>query len=572
MVAVAGAWLAAGAAQVGLALLDARAANDVAAATRTLLAGRDVSLEDAAQQLGHARRSFASARRRSGGVLAAPTRALPVVGRQVRSFAALAGAAEQLSAIGERAAEAAGDLLPTGAPSPGRRAAQLRELADLASRTEGALSRVEIGRPDGVVAPLAERTVALERQVAGMRTALDRAEAAAATVAGFLTGPRRYLLLAANNAEMRAGSGMFLSAGTLSTANGELTLSPMVPTGDLALAGDGVPVERDVAEHWSWMQPGREWRNLGTTPRFDAVAPMAARMWAGRTGEPVDGVLALDVAALRAVLAATGPVTVGDVVVTEETVVDHLLERQYEGLDFSVEQQAARREQLGRIAGAALEAVQRGSYDAGRLTAELAFAGRGRHLLAWSTDAAEQAGWEAVGISGSMKPTSLALSVLNRGGNKLDRHLSVQGQLAFLVSHDSTDVAVTARLRNEAPDGQSVYVAGPHPDSGARAGDYLGILVVNVPGEATEVVVDGAPPLLTSGSDGPTRMVATRVVLARGEERTFTVRFRLPSTHGSVLVMPSARVPGIMWRDGTTEWRDDAARLVTWRPAVDETG
>ncbi|HEX2272471.1 MAG TPA: DUF4012 domain-containing protein [Acidimicrobiales bacterium] len=553
---------------MGWALLDARAGNGAVADARPLLAGRGLNLPDAAERLDQARRSFASARRRSAGVLAAPVRALPVVGRQVRSFAALAGAAQQLSAIGTTTAEAAGDLLPTRPPAPERRAAQLRELALLASRTEDALRRVEIPRPGRLLAPLAQRSAALDRQVAQARAALGRAETVAETVAGFLTGPRRYLLLAANNAEMRAGSGMFLSAGTVITADGTLTLSAMVPTGELLLGDDGVALEKDVAEHWSWMRPGREWRNLATTPRFDTVAPMAAEMWARRTGERVDGVLALDVAALRAVLAATGPVTVGDQVVTAETVVHHLLEGQYAGLDFSPDQQAARREQLGQISGAALRAVQDGSYDVARLAAELASAGRGRHVLAWSADPQEQAGWEAAGISGAMEPNSLAVSVLNRGGNKLDRHLSVEGQLAFLVTPDATEVVLRTRLHNQAPDGLSVYAAGPHPDSGARAGDYLGILVVNVPGEATDVVVDGAR-LLASGADGPTRMVATRVLLPRGEAQTFTVRFRLPSTQGSVLVAPSARVPGIVWRDGTTEWRDDAARLVTWRPGAE---
>ena len=570
MLLAAGAWFAAGAAQVGLAVLDARAANDAVADARPLVSGRDLSLEDAAERLDRARRAFSTARRRSGGVLAAPVRALPVVGRQVRSFAALAGAAQQVSAIGSRAAEAAVDLLPTHPPGPEQRAAQLRELARLASRTEESLSRMEIGRPNQVVRPLAEQSAALERQVQGARAALDRAETAARTVADFLAGPRRYLLLAANNAEMRAGSGMLLSAGTLSTAGGELSLSPMVPTGELVLGDEGVPLEKDLAQHWGWMQPGREWRNLATTPRFDAVAPMAAEMWARRTGERVDGVLALDAAALRAVLAATGPVRVGDLVVTEETVVDHLLEGQYKGLDFTPGQQAARREQLGQISAAALQAVQDGSFDAARLAAELALAARARHVLAWSAHADEQAGWETAGVSGAMSPSSLALSVMNRGGNKLDRHLSVEGRLALIVTHGATEVAVTARLRNQAPDGQSVYAAGPHPDSGARAGDYLGIVVVNLPAAAGDVVVDGAPPLVASGSDGPTRMVATRVVLGRGEEATITVRFRLPGSQGSLLVTPSARVPGILWRDGKTEWRDDSARTVRWRPRAEE--
>ncbi|HEV3401685.1 MAG TPA: DUF4012 domain-containing protein [Acidimicrobiales bacterium] len=566
---IAGTWLVAGAAQVGLALLDARRGDDAVTATRRLLAGGDVSVEEVAQRLERARRSFAGARQRSGGFLSAPVRAFPVIGRQVRSFAALVRTAEQVSAIGATAADVAGDLLPAKAPAPPQRAAQLRRLASLASETEEALSGLEIERPERVLAPLASRSAALARQVAGVRAALDRAGTAAGTVADFLAGPRHYLLLAANNAEMRAGSGMFLSAGSLRTADGELALSAMVPTGDLVPDDEGVSPEGDLAEHWGWMQPGREWRNLGTTPRFDAVASLASQMWARRTGEPVNGVLALDVAALRAVLAATGPLRVGELVVTEETVVDHLLEGQYEGLDFSPGNQAARREQLGQIAGAAMGALQQGSYDPARLAVELAFAARGRHVLAWSADPEEQAGWEVAGISGVMKPNSLAVSLLNRGGNKLDRHVSVQGQLSFLVTHDATEAVVTARLHNEAPEGESVYVAGPHPDSGARAGDYLGILVVNVPGEAVDLVVDGNPSLVASGSDGPTRMVATRVLLARGEQQTFSVPFRLPAPPGSVHVTPSARVPGIVWRDGAAQWRDDAPRLVTWRPGAE---
>ncbi|HEX2042553.1 MAG TPA: DUF4012 domain-containing protein [Acidimicrobiales bacterium] len=564
----AAAWLVTGAAQVALALLDARSGAHAVEAVRPPGDGGDLTVPDAAEHLDRARRSFAAARRRSGGVLAAPVRAVPVVGRQVRSFAALAGSAQELTGIAAAAAQEAGDLLGPRRPAPERRATQLRELAGLASRTDDALARVAIERPRGVLAPLAERSAALQRELGQARAALARAERAAATVADFLAGPRRYLLLAANNAEMRAGSGMFLSAGTLSTADGTLTLSSMVPTGELLLDDEGVPLERDVARHWSWMRPGREWRNLATSPRFDAVAPMAAEMWARRTGEQVDGVLALDVAALQALLAATGPVEVGDRVVSEETVVGYLLEGQYTGLDFSPGQQAARREQLGQISAAVLRAVQDGSYDAARLAARLAFAARGRHVLAWSTDPREQAGWEAAGISGKMAPNSVALSVLNRGGNKLDPHLAVQGQLAFLVTHDSTEVVLRATLRNRAPEGLGVYAAGPHPDSGARAGEYLGILVVNVPGDAHDIVVDGVPSLLASGPDGPTSMVAARVLLGRGEERTVTVRFRLPSPRGSVLVTPSARVPPIVWRDGTAEWRDDAARLVTWRPGA----
>ena len=50
-------------------------------------------------------------------------------------------------------------------------------------------------------------------------------------MAGILQGPERYLVLMGNNAEMRAGSGMFLELGLLTTSDGELHLSDVMPTG-----------------------------------------------------------------------------------------------------------------------------------------------------------------------------------------------------------------------------------------------------------------------------------------------------------------------------------------------------
>ena len=52
----------------------------------------------------------------------------------------------------------------------------------------------------------------------------------ATAVADILQGPEHYLVLMGNNAEMRAGSGAFLEAGVLTTSDGELHLSDVVPT------------------------------------------------------------------------------------------------------------------------------------------------------------------------------------------------------------------------------------------------------------------------------------------------------------------------------------------------------
>ncbi len=59
---------------------------------------------------------------------------------------------------------------------------------------------------------------------------------------------------------------------------GSVKTGPLRPAGELTLPGPGVTVEGDLGARWGWLQPGREWRNLATTPRFDVTAPLAARM------------------------------------------------------------------------------------------------------------------------------------------------------------------------------------------------------------------------------------------------------------------------------------------------------
>src|SRR5207247_1833460 len=140
---------------------------------------------------------------------------------------------------------------------------------------------------------------------------LARAVTSTRGLATFLEGPSRYLVLAANNAEMRAGSGTVLSAGVLTARDGRLSLGEFQPTGDLRLPGDGVALPKDLRARWGWLHPGREWRNLAASPRFDVTGEVATRMWRAAGGKPVEGVLVVDVEALASVLRAVGPVDVG---------------------------------------------------------------------------------------------------------------------------------------------------------------------------------------------------------------------------------------------------------------------
>ncbi|MDQ4069865.1 MAG: DUF4012 domain-containing protein [Actinomycetota bacterium] len=561
---VVGGWVVFCSLQLALSYRDARGGMHETLSARRDMSSEGVAADRADVRLDRARRLFHEAHRRSASPVLAPLRALPVVRRQLRSFADLTAAASRVAGVAATSAEAVHTLLRESVPTGTGRPAALRLLGDHSLNAEAALGGVDLGDPDGLVGPLRRRWAALAHDVASARATLRTAAEGLHGVANVLEGPRRYLLLAANNAEMRAGSGMFLSIGTIETAGGSVRVGPLRPSGDLTLPGEGVHVDGDLAARWDWLNPGREWRNLATTPRFDVTAPLAVGMWETLTGEKLDGALALDVPFLAAILDATGPVAVGDGVIDGSTVVGRLLRDQYHGLDVK-DPQAERREELGAMAAAVVGALERGDYSPWRLATALARASRGRHVLAWSVRPEDQRTWDRAGIAGLLEPDSLAVSILNRGGNKLDPFLTVEAGLGLHPSPNGTEVTLRLKMANEAPTGLSPYVAGPHPRSGIGEGDYLGIIAVNVPGAATDIAVEGARPLSSSGPDGPTQVVAAPLLLTRGQETTVTVQFRLPLTEQSMRVVPSARVPAVPWESGPHRWHDDRAKVVSWR-------
>ncbi|MDQ4097343.1 MAG: DUF4012 domain-containing protein [Actinomycetota bacterium] len=540
-----------------------KGAREIAEARRSL-GDSGLDTDTAAAHLDRAQRAFVAAAGHARSPVLAPTRVVPVIGRHVSSFGDLAHAAGQLTSVGAATVDNVQAALADAPTSGPERISVVRELAGIASRADSALRRISVRPHRHLVASLDKRWTELDNALTETRSSLHAARQVLDGVAGLLQGPRRYLVLAANNAEMRAGSGMFLSAATLDVANGSLTLGPMRPTGELTVPGTGVEIEGDLASRWGWLEPGREWRNLGTTPRFEVSAAVAARMWERLTGEHVHGVLALDVELLRAVLVAVGPVTVDDQIVTAETVVPRVLHDQYAGFDFH-DAQGPRREQLGRIAAEALAAVQGRAYSLASLAQRVAAASRGRHFLAWSAEAEEQRIWHTAGLDGSMTSTSVALNVLNRGGNKLDQFLGVTATLDVNATQETTDVALHVRVRNQTPPGEPPYIAGPHPDSGVGEGDYVGILALNVPGRAFDVGVQGADNLVAAGSDGPTQVVGAPLLLRRGEEVSVVVRFRLPARDRAVTVVPSGRIPPVAWKAGPRQWDDTTTRVVRWQ-------
>ena len=517
--------------------------------------------------LQEARQRFASGSDRLQSPPMVPLRYVPFVGRQLRSVLSLSAATQQVVEVGiDGLTETDAALEAVSGERVGDRIEVLRRLGTVARRAQERLDRVTLGPRLGLLPPLARARNEFATELGSIKAGVERGAVAAPAVADLLAGPRRYLVFAANNAEMRAGSGMFLSAGELVTGPDGLRLGDLRSVTDVPVPAGSVPLEGELAQHWGWLRPNQEWRNLMTSPRFDVAAPLAVQMWVAAGNRPVDGVLALDPVAYSGLLAATGPVEVDGRRIGSAEVVDELLHAQY--LRFPANETEQRRERLDRIAGAVFDALDRGRWSVPELVNGLSEAAGGRHVLLWSSRADEQAAWKALGVDGSLQGNSLSVAVLNRGGNKLDRFLQVSANLSFTAIGPDTQVTVQLELRNSTPTGQPRYVAGPAAGAGVGEGVYLGIVALSLPGAARDAHFDGVEQLAVAGGDGPTRVIGFQLQVARDEVRTVVARFLLPGHAGTLRVEPSARVPPIAWSNGSARWRDVSAKIFRWTGAA----
>ena len=518
-----------------------------------------------------ARGKFETANDRFGSPLLEPVRVLPVLGRQVRSLEDMSGAAAEVSRVSADGVAEAAAVVAGEVPAGPERVEALRELAEVSEGISSQIAVVDLGDDEALIGPVDSARQRLEDEVLGVEEALLRSRDAASALADLLEGPSRYLLLAGNNAEMRAGTGMFLSAGLLEMEDGRLTVGEMGPTADLLLP-EGVPyLDEDLEARWGWMGPNREWRNLAASPRLEASAELATSMWEANGGPPVEGVVTVDVVALADLLGVTGPVEVDGEVVDQDNVLPLLLHDQYLDLDpADGEDQAARQDRLGDTAEAVMAQLNE-VEDLPALVGALRSATGGRNLMAWSPDQQVQQAWRAAGVDGSIGADSLLVALLNRGGNKLDPFVSVETSLDTAAADDGTALTLEVTVTNDVPEGEPYYISGIDPDSVGGAGTYAGFLSIWFPEAATDIEMEDPDAtdevvLVANGPDGPTQVRSIDIRVPPGETRTYVARFRLPEGVDSLLVEPSARVPGMQWTSGAEEWSDDVegARRIFW--------
>lgn len=308
--------------------------------------------------------------------------------------------------------------------------------------------------------PLAEATQSLDDLRQTLNTAADTSRILPAMMGA--AGPRNYLVLIQNNAEIRATGGLPGALAVLHLEDGEIRLEAQ-STGS-AMGRFTPPVDVDPVQTQIYSKRlGTFISDVNLTPDFPTAAKAAKSMWEARQGSPVDGVIALDPVVLAHILKASGPLTIPipDAVIasglpttlTEENVVKTLLSDVYKELDSNELQDAY----FASASKEVFSALASGKVPGDHLLEALTTGAQENRLHVWSSHKAEQDIIGKTSIGGSISGpaaggNSFGVFFNDGTGAKMDYYVRRSVQLMEECKTDGySEVTVRVTTSNTAP-------------------------------------------------------------------------------------------------------------------------
>jgi hypothetical protein len=317
---------------------DLERAERSVSALRTAIDADDVAARD--QAIADLQGAASTARDRTDGLWWGALTYLPLVGDDVEGVRVLSRVLDRVSAEGVKPLAASVDDLELLLVDDRIDVQAVQDLSGPVGEASAAFGSAadEINRldPSGYVGLLHDRFVDFSEQVNDAASSLASAETATTVLPDMVgaDGPRNYFIVFQNNAEIRATGGMPGSWAQIRAEDGALEMSTQGSAADFPRADD--PVLPLTPEEVALYGPeiGTYFQDPGFTPDFPRAAELWRAHWENRFPEvELNGVLALDPVGMSYLLDGTGPVTVGDVTLTSDNLVEELLNKPYLELD-----------------------------------------------------------------------------------------------------------------------------------------------------------------------------------------------------------------------------------------------
>ncbi|MET1042499.1 MAG: DUF4012 domain-containing protein [Microbacteriaceae bacterium] len=326
------------------------------------------------------------------------------------------------------------------------------------------------------------------------------------------SGPRTYVLMFMNSAEVRALGGTGLSFTALTADGGRLSIGQAVPAGfgnfPEYLPGQVVPIPDGAEALYQHGTFGTFIPNATMRPDFATAGEIVSKMWTENIGGEVDAVIGIDPTALSYAMEGLEPVQIstGDLV-TSETVVPLLLNEVYQrywsgnvGHDNVMQDLV-----YAEVVGAVSERITTGQFEPTALLAGLGQAATERRLLLWSANEAEQAAFGTLGVDGAMPMSDnqtdrVGVYFQDDVGSKMSYYLHTaatlekascrdDGRQTYRVSVDLSNALPTNAARTISPS-----ILGTFKRSGLEPGVQRNMIFVLAPpgAEIVRATVDGA--------------------------------------------------------------------------------
>ena len=394
-------------------------------------------------------------------------------------------------------------------------------------------------RSGWLVPPLWDAVDDLATRATELRSSAEKATQAIEIAPSLLgvDGPRTYLVLLLNNAELRGAGGILSGVGTFTADNGRLALQRFSYYADIAIK----PAEPVQAPEDFERRFGRYRANTTTvvnataSPDVPEVAAVAARLFERIRGQSVDGVMLIDPRGISSLMPdnARASVAGSDVGITNENLADFIYSDSYDILGGA---DPGRRSAILTAGRSAFRAILDGGAGAADVLDSAGAALAGGHIRFVSLQESEQEVLSRLGVAGSLSTDSvdsLLVTVQNLGADKLDYWMRRRIEHGCAVREDAAARCETVvTLSNETPRGLNDYVTQIDNmiKRSFRYGVYLGYLEVYVPDTAqlTEVTLNGRTETFFPESENGRKSLGMYFSTPRGEKTTVRVSYELP--------------------------------------------
>lgn len=255
---------------------------------------------------------------------------------------------------------------------------------------------------DGLVGPLAEAVTDARDRLAPLRPLLARSDALLGLERYLYAGDHRFLVVAQNSSELRPTGGFMGTFGLIRVGPRGLELESFADVYTLPrdTLDEPLPEGGQVTYHHFYFRNSNWWMDFPTS------AQMMHKFWANMRQPSIDGVVAVDIPFLQALLRVHGPITVPEE--RRPITAENAMLLLNEVVQYERSGQASRSERklaIISLVDALFDWMTRLPADRTLPLAEaLAAAGQQKHVQAYFTDPTAQAAMTSIGWSGALAP------------------------------------------------------------------------------------------------------------------------------------------------------------------------